>query len=179
LSKDPEQRTEGAHVEGSMLELQVLNVDDWPLWRELRLEALAEAPYAFRSALRDWQGAGDTETRWKERFSTVPLNIVARLNGKPAGIVGASIIDEGGAVELRSMWVAPYARGHGVGDALIQAVVSWVKEQRVNRVVLAVRNDNTRAIALYSRHGFIDSGPDPELADGQAPERLMILLLTT
>jgi len=156
----------------------VLGVDDWRLWRELRLEALREAPYAFRSALRDWQGAGDTEKRWKERFATVPLNIVASFNGKPAGVVGASIIDEGGAVELRSMWVAPHARGRGVGDALIRAVVSWAKEQRVNRVSLAVRSDNARAMALYARHGFIDSGPDPDIVNGQLPERAMFLDLT-
>jgi ribosomal protein S18 acetylase RimI-like enzyme len=80
-------------------------------------------------------------------------------------------------VELISMWVAPFARGHGVSDALIQAVVSWAKEQRADRVVLAVRDDNAHAIALYVRHGFIDSDPVPNLVDGQPPERLMIMPL--
>ncbi len=81
---------------------------------------------------------------------------------------------EGHTAELISMWVAPFARGHGVGDALIQAVVSWAKRQHASRVALAVRTDNERAIALYARHGFFDSGPDPDLADGRPPERLMI-----
>ncbi len=93
-------------------------------------------------------------------------------------MVGAINADEDRVTELVSMWVAPFARGHGVGDALIEAVVSWAKKQRANRVVLAVRNDNTHAISLYRRHGFIDSGPAPNTADGQPEERLMIMPLT-
>lgn len=30
-----------------MIETRTLAVSDWPLWREVRLAALAEAPYAF------------------------------------------------------------------------------------------------------------------------------------
>jgi ribosomal protein S18 acetylase RimI-like enzyme len=32
-----------------VIELRELTADDWPLWRELRLAALEEAPYAFGS----------------------------------------------------------------------------------------------------------------------------------
>ena len=154
--------------------LRALDVDDWALWRELRLEALREVPDAFGAKLSDWQGSGDTEARWRERFTTVPLNVIALLDGKPAGMVGALAVD-GNTVELISMWVAPFARGQGVSDALIQAIVSWAEKQRADQLVLSVRNNNARAIALYARSGFIDAGPDPTIADGEPPERLMIL----
>ena len=42
--------------------------DEWPLWRGLRLRALAEAPHAFSSRLVDWQGAA--EDRWRARLGS-------------------------------------------------------------------------------------------------------------
>jgi len=59
------------------IDLQKICIDDWFLWRKLRLQALEEAPYAFSSTLADRQGQGDTEARWRGRLSNVPLNIVA------------------------------------------------------------------------------------------------------
>lgn len=52
-----------------VIELRVLTPDHWPAWRELRLAALAEAPYAFGSRLADWQGDRDREQRWRDRLT--------------------------------------------------------------------------------------------------------------
>jgi ribosomal protein S18 acetylase RimI-like enzyme len=144
---------------------QMLHADDWPLWRHLRLQALAESPDMYGSTLAEWTGTGDTEERWRQRFSTVPLNIVVHCDGEPAGIVGA-YEQPGGAVELISMWVAPAARGRGVGDAAVQAVLDWAGGRDV---VLSVKAHNRPAIALYERNGFVDAGPPPD----DAGERLM------
>jgi hypothetical protein len=66
-------------------ELQVVGPDDWKVWRELRLAALEEAPYAFGSRLADWVDA--PEERWRERLS-VPgaYQVIASLDGTPSGI---------------------------------------------------------------------------------------------
>jgi len=66
-----------------VIDVRTVGVEDWRLWRDLRLEALREAPYAFGSTLAEWQGEGDTEVRWRARLSTVRLNVVAYLNGRP------------------------------------------------------------------------------------------------
>lgn len=140
-----------------MLEVQVLHPDDWQLWRRLRLEALAEAPATFGATLADWSGAGDTETRWRARLTGVPFNAIVRWDGVPAGMVGAFLPDEQRA-ELVSLWVAPSARGRGVGDAAIGAVLHWAPDRDV---VLSVKPDNQAAIRLYRRHGFADcAAPD-------------------
>lgn len=140
------------------ISLRQVGSDDWPLWRKLRLEALADAPYAFSSRLAHWQGQGDTETRWRARLSTVPLNIIAAWNEAAAGMVSATAPSPDGTVELISMWVAPFARGHGVGDSLVNAVIEWARQQRASRISLAVFENNEHALALYRRHGFIDVG---------------------
>lgn len=148
-----------------MIELQVLRPDDWRLWRELRLQALEESPAAFASTVAQWTGVGDTEERWRARLTDVPYNAVVRSEGAAVGMVGAVVRDDD-TIELISMWVAPAARGSGVGDAAVQAVIDWAGPRDV---LLSVKSDNTHAIALYQRHRFVDVGPSPD----DSNERLM------
>jgi RimJ/RimL family protein N-acetyltransferase len=62
-------------------------------------------------------------------------------------------IGEFGVSVARSHW------GTGVGRAMMEALISWARESRVVRKLnLRVRADNTRAIALYSRLGFVTEG---------------------
>ncbi len=143
----------------SEIALRRIGADDWRLWRALRLDALAEAPYAFGSKLADWQGAGDTEPRWRARLADVPLNVIAEVDGTPAGMVSGIAADETGTIELISMWVAPFARGRGVGDALVGAVVAWGRSMKATHIALGVVESNARARALYVRHAFVDAGP--------------------
>jgi ribosomal protein S18 acetylase RimI-like enzyme len=155
------------------IDLAPIGADDWVLWRKLRLEALREAPYAFSSRLADWQGEGDTEPRWRARLSAVPCNIVSYLRRMPAGMASATA-PEDRSIELISMWVAPFARGRGVGDALIGAIISWATEQAAVHIHLAVFESNPRAIALYRRHGFVDAGVLKPGDPGLPVERRMI-----
>lgn len=95
-----------------MIELQVLSPDDWPIWRELRLAALADAPYAFGSRLADWQGEGDREQRWRARLALPgSYAVAALLDGEPVGSAGGVSGVDDGVVVLVSMWVSPAARG--------------------------------------------------------------------
>ena len=56
------------------------------------------------------------------------------------------------------MWVAPFARGHGVADALIEDIAAWAAGLRPPAVWLSVRESNAPAIALYRRRGFEATG---------------------
>lgn len=141
-----------------MVRVRAITADEWRLWRGLRLVALREAPSAFGSTLAQWQGAGDTQERWRARLTDVPYNVVAYLDGEPAGIVSGTQPDDAHTVELISMWVAPFARGRGVGDALVNAVVEWAAAQNARTVRLNVVDGNDRALGLYLRHGFIERG---------------------
>lgn len=148
----------------------VLTPNDWRLWRELRLGALAEAPDAFAATLADWSGAGDMEHRWRARLENVALNLVLTCEGEPAGMVSATAPEADQDAKLISMWVAPSARGRGVGDEAVRQVLAWVgQEYPGSGIVLAVRVGNDHAQALYGRHGFTDAGPCPEVPT----ERLM------
>lgn len=152
-----------------MVEVRVIGPDDWAVWRELRLTALEEAPYAFGSRLADWQGEHDREQRWRNRLSTPGArSVVAVLDGRPVGMAAGVPGDEDGVVELVSMWVSPDARGRGVGDVLIHAIESWARSVSARTLRLAVADGNERASALYERHGFRRSDEPPRTTRGGA-----------
>ncbi len=148
-----------------MFEVHELGPDDWSEWRSIRLTALAEAPDAFTTRLTDWQGDGDTEQRWRDRLESVPLNVVARQGGRTLGMVSATRDPTAWSVELLSLWVAPDARGSGVGDALVNAVVDWARGQAARSLRLRVTDGNGPAERLYLRHGLRRSDQDEAAPD--------------
>jgi ribosomal protein S18 acetylase RimI-like enzyme len=160
-----------------MLTLRTLTPDDWQLWRGLRLEALREAPYAFGSKLADWQDSGDTEERWRHRLASVPYNLIAYSENHPAGMASGTVADdEPRAAELISLWVAPFARGCGVGDSLVHSVLKWARQGGYAKILLAVDAANHFAVALYQRHGFVHMRDSLDAVTGRA-ERVMSLAL--
>jgi GNAT superfamily N-acetyltransferase len=52
------------------------------------------------------------------------------------------------------MFVRPQARGRGVGEAIIDAVVGWAIQKGATTVHLWVTETNSRARMLYERCGF-------------------------
>ena len=141
-----------------MLELRRVGEDDWPAWRAIRQRALAEAPAAFGSTLAEWQGAGDTEARWRDRLRAVPFNVLAEIDEAGVGQVSGTAPDGDGVIDLISLWVAPEIRGAGAGDALVDSVVTWSRDQERPSVRLWVKRENARAVRLYERHGFVPTG---------------------
>jgi len=145
-----------------MIELVTLSSEDWSLWRDLRLRALAEAPYAFGSTLVAWENA--PEERWRERLDLPDaLNVIAKIDDEAVGMATGASFD--GTLELISMWVAPEARGRGVGDALVAMISRWARERGATELRLAVVAHNANAVRLYLRHGFVDVGPSDEVGE--------------
>lgn len=154
-----------------MIEAQVVTPDEWRVWRQLRLSALAQDPAAFCSTLAQWTGSSDTEERWRARLRDVALNIVLALDGVPVGMVSATDPDAEGRVELISMWIAAASRGNGVGDEAVRQALAWAHRVHPSSgVALSVKTDNQHAIGLYERHGFVDASPSPH----DPSERLML-----
>ncbi|GAD51252.1 hypothetical protein MBEHAL_0012 [Halarchaeum acidiphilum MH1-52-1] len=78
-------------------------------------------------------------------------NAVARRDGR---IVGhAALLGAGDAHEL-AVFVAPDARGVGVGTALLCGLLGAHRDRGGGRVWLAVESSNRRARALYRRFDF-------------------------
>jgi GNAT superfamily N-acetyltransferase len=98
--------------------------DEWQVFREVRLAALADAPYAYLTTLAE--ARAQPPQLWQDRIAASP-HFLATVDGVAAGITVVITTDNGR--EIVAVWVAPGARGGGVIEALIDAAVSWAREQ--------------------------------------------------
>jgi GNAT superfamily N-acetyltransferase len=133
-------------------------MDDWQALRDIRLEALRDAPAAFGSIYE--QEALRGEEHWRGRIARggTFLAFIPELNpAEPVGLIGGYQEDPV-TVELVSMYVRPRARGHGVGEALVATVIDWASARNATSVHLWVTETNYHARALYDRCGFTLTG---------------------
>lgn len=150
---------------GSSAELRVLTADEWQSWRQLRLEALTEAAYAFGSKLAHWAAA--PEEQWRARLDLVGShNLVAFVGGTPVGMATGVPGDRPREAGLISMYVSSSARGQGVGSLLLEAVEDWAVSRGAEILRLHVVAENHPARRLYERHGLVVTGE----VDREAPE---------
>ena len=83
--------------------------------------------------------------------------LVVRRGGEPVGCGAVRMLD-GETAELKRMYVAPAARGTGLGRRLVQALEAEARALGVRRLVLETGIRQHAAIALYRAAGF---GPIP------------------
>jgi ribosomal protein S18 acetylase RimI-like enzyme len=132
-----------------------LEADEWKLFREVRLAALRDAPYAFGSTYEGEVGA--SESSWRSRLEA-RTRFVAQSGREVVGTVAGGSSGLSGIAALTALWVAPAARGRGVGEALVSAVLAWAQDSDYEQVVLWVVEGNSPAERLYDRIGFKRTG---------------------
>jgi GNAT superfamily N-acetyltransferase len=150
----------------------------------LRLRALREEPDAFSAS----------EEEERERPAG---EIAARLGPQSSGatlgafefdrLVGFATLVRPPRVKLRhratvhAMYVAPEARGNGVGTMLLERLLDTAREWGVEAVGLEVTVGRRGARSLYARAGFVTWGVQPRalLVDGVHRDvEAMVLRLT-
>ncbi|GAA1968573.1 GNAT family N-acetyltransferase [Amycolatopsis minnesotensis] len=157
-----------------MVDLREVAEDDWERLREVRLTALGEAPEAFSSSYA--REVDFTEADWRARLRTGPW-FLALDNARAVGI--ASGLPRPDEWLLAAMWVAPAARGRGVGAALVDAVAAAAAEHGFPVLALQVQEDNTAARRLYERLGFTATGEWEATGRGRRERMIRITPVST
>jgi len=91
---------------------------------------------------------------------------VARRAGAPLAC-GALRIDAAGYGEVKRMYVAPSARGQGLGRAILARIEEQAAREELALLRLETGIHQAEAIALYRASGYVDCGafgdykPDP------------------
>jgi ribosomal protein S18 acetylase RimI-like enzyme len=144
-------------AEPSQAQIRRLMPADAPLYREIRLEALQQAPAAFGSTFE--QERSQSLAQFEEVLAKA--DVFGAFRGKDllgmAGYrtqVGAKRAHKG---LLWGMYVRSGARGTGVAKPLVEAVLAHARE-RVELVQLSVVSDNEVAQRLYRSCGFVTYG---------------------
>jgi GNAT superfamily N-acetyltransferase len=138
------------------MEIRRLSIDEARRLRHIRLRALADTPDAFGSTYAEV--AAHPLAEWSKQLQEI-ATFVAVHDGKDLGLVRCASDEHHHDIAwLISMWVTPEARGQGVGNALIDAVIECARSSGASRLLLDVGDHNQQAIALYARKGFQPNG---------------------
>jgi ribosomal protein S18 acetylase RimI-like enzyme len=139
------------------MQLIKLTPADVDRFLSFRASALVGDPDGFRFAPDDDAALGTVA--WRDRLARDHV-VVVETGGAWHGVAGFSRfsgakLDHKGLVW--GMYVVPEARGTGVADHLMMALIEHATG-RVRQWQLTVMADNARAQAFYAKHGFVTYG---------------------
>jgi ribosomal protein S18 acetylase RimI-like enzyme len=157
-----------------------IRVERWREYRELRLRALKTDPQAFGQSYAE--AVTHPEERWRQRLKDAAEGksclVFAEQEGRLIGMSGAYQWPEDIAAD-RAMIVAVFvdadARGQGVGEALMAAVMNQLVAAGIGNAILAVNPVQTAAVRLYERMGFRRTGVEVNrMGDGTDCEEIVM-----
>ena len=93
------------------------------------------------------------------------IELLAIVDGKVVGMAGFSAIGSKYKVRHRAEFGITVSKdywGQGIGKAIMNACIECAKQAGYIQLELDVVADNTRAIELYKKLGFIEFGRNPK-----------------
>jgi phosphoribosylglycinamide formyltransferase-1 len=166
-----------ASLAGTTPLIRRLSPSEAAAYRDIRLEALQNAPTAFVSSYE--AESKNTLEEFAERLTTSYI-AGAWLGGSLVGTAGFYRERHTKVAHRGNVWgvyVKPEARGHGVARALITDVLAFARTQ-VKQAHLSVVTENESARRLYEALGFIIYGTEPRslFVDGRYLDEHMMVL---
>jgi putative acetyltransferase len=98
--------------------------------------------------------------------------LLARRHGRAVGCGALVPGPAAGEGELKRLFVAPEARGVGIGRDILAALEAAAREAGVRVVRLETGVAQPESLALYRRHGYAERGP----FGGYGPDPLSVFM---
>ena len=154
------------------LRVRPLGPEDAEAYVALRRRGLALEPEAFGSSSEDDHTNDPAKVR-ASLAGELPVRSFGAFRGET--LVGVIALGRETKVKTRhrgaiyATFVAPEARGHGVGAALMAAALAEARALGLRCAILDVASSAHAARRLYERHGFERFGTDPAamIIDGE------------
>jgi len=154
------------------IEIVKLNTKDWPIYKQIRLEALKNEPQAFSTTYADMLARPDDF--WIGRVMAAEsedkdwLLLLAKIDGQAIGMIGAYCENGWGKHDtayIVGVYVNRAYRGLGVGKKLLEAMLAKLKRiPNLATVRLSVNSIQAPAVGLYESCGFRATGQEESQA---------------
>ncbi len=143
-----------------------LRSDDVQLFRSVRLAALEDSPDAFGETLEgartaNWQARTTDGATLSDRAV-----FVAVADDLAVGMVFVKCASAPERAFLGGMWVSPEFRRRGVGRALVQHALAFLRAAGQVDVSLWVTRGHDQVLTFYRSLGFQDTGATSTLRPG-------------
>jgi len=95
-----------------------------------------------------------------EYIKNAALFLIAEIDGK---IIGSATLDRSTLSKLNhittfGITISKAYCGLGIGSSLMKKVIEWAKSNGIEKIDLEVFENNTSAIMLYKKFGFVEEG---------------------
>jgi L-amino acid N-acyltransferase YncA len=135
--------------EALALSMSPLAPHDWGAVRSIYLEGIATGDATFERSAPDWDQWDQGHLRQCRFVALAPIEVVgwAALSPVSRRAVYAGVAET-------SVYVAQRARGHGVGKALLTAVVAASEQHNIWMLQAGIFPENVRSLDLHRGAGF-------------------------
>lgn len=144
---------------------------DWPNVSAIYVEGLRTGNASFETLAPTWEQF--------DRMHLTTGRLVARRGRSMAGWAALSRVSQrscySGVAEL-SIYVASWARGERVGDALMKAAIAAAENAGIWTLQGSIFPENTASLALCARNGFREVGRRIRIGqrDGQWRDTILV-----
>jgi ribosomal protein S18 acetylase RimI-like enzyme len=141
------------------MEIRVLDANDAAEYRVMRTGALRSEPFAFGMDTETFLAKSEDEFRSQlPHVEDLSFTLGAFLDGilvGSASLFRYKMVKFRHGADLNAMYVASWARGKGVGKALVAALIERARTfDGLEMISLTVTHTQTVAIQMYRNAGF-------------------------
>ncbi len=142
-----------------------LAVNDYHIYKEIRLEMLKNEPSNFGSSFSDESKFQDKQ--WIDRLNKNNVFTLGKFDNQK--IVGLTVLVISPREKMRhgatinSVYVNQKYRNKGFAQELINKAIDLAKENQVEIITLSVVTHNKKALYLYNKLGFSIYGEEPKM----------------
>lgn len=133
----------------STLVIEKMTTKDWNQVCDIYLEGINSGKATFQTEIPTWEAFDQTHTK--------NCRIVARDDTKVIGWIALTPISNKyaykGVAEL-SIYVADEARGKGIGNELLNALIKESEQEGYWTLQACILSDNQASLNLHKKHGF-------------------------